>query len=137
LLLSQFSYKRFDADVTANSNDPHRLLIETTAGGFFNLVPAVESAAPITMAVDPKWRDETMKVIIAKDRVIRMSKRILQSEFSGTYIGITSFAADVQMEFFAKVSNLIRTGNDNEFFNVAVQPNPSGCGSERKTDSFS
>jgi hypothetical protein len=36
LLLSQFSYKRFDADVTANSNDPYQLLIETTDGGFFN-----------------------------------------------------------------------------------------------------
>jgi hypothetical protein len=36
LLLSQFSYKRFDADVTANSNDPYQLLIETTAGGVFD-----------------------------------------------------------------------------------------------------
>jgi hypothetical protein len=36
LLLSQFSYKRFDADVTPNSNDPYQLLVETTEGGFFN-----------------------------------------------------------------------------------------------------
>jgi hypothetical protein len=36
LLNSQFSYKRFDADVTAQSNDPFRLLLETTEGGFFN-----------------------------------------------------------------------------------------------------
>jgi TonB dependent receptor len=36
LLNSQFSYKRFDADVTAQSNDPYRLLVETTEGGFFN-----------------------------------------------------------------------------------------------------
>lgn len=36
LLLSQFSYKRFDADVTANSNDPYQLFVETTAGGFFD-----------------------------------------------------------------------------------------------------
>jgi hypothetical protein len=36
LLLSQFSYKRFDADVTANSNDPYQLLIETSAGGYFS-----------------------------------------------------------------------------------------------------
>src|SRR6266436_2389288 len=36
LLNSQFSYKRFDADVTAQSNDPYRLLLETTEGGFFN-----------------------------------------------------------------------------------------------------
>jgi hypothetical protein len=36
LLNSQLSYKRFDADVTAQSNDPYRLLLETTEGGFFN-----------------------------------------------------------------------------------------------------
>jgi choline kinase len=85
------------------------------------LAPAIQSVAPITMVVDPKWRDETMKVIISEDRVIRMSKRILQSESSGTYIGITSFGADVQDGLFAKINNLIRTGNEKEFFNVAVQ----------------
>ncbi len=36
LLSSQFSYNRFDADVTAQSNDPYRLLLETSEGGFFN-----------------------------------------------------------------------------------------------------
>jgi hypothetical protein len=36
LLVSQFSYKTFDADVTANSTDPYRLLLESTTGGFFN-----------------------------------------------------------------------------------------------------
>jgi hypothetical protein len=36
LLTSQFSYKTFDADVTAQSNDPYILLLETTEGGFFN-----------------------------------------------------------------------------------------------------
>src|SRR5580704_5749305 len=36
LLNSQLSYKSFDADVTAQSNDPYRLLLETTEGGFFN-----------------------------------------------------------------------------------------------------
>ena len=35
LLTSQFSYKRFDANITAQSDDPYRLLIETTEGGFF------------------------------------------------------------------------------------------------------
>jgi outer membrane receptor protein involved in Fe transport len=36
LLVSQFSYKLFDADITANSNDPYQLLIETTEGGVFD-----------------------------------------------------------------------------------------------------
>jgi choline kinase len=73
------------------------------------------------MIVDPKWRDETMKVIISGNRVLRMSKRIAQSEFSGTYIGITSFNSEVQESLFAKVDSLIRTGKQNEFFNVAVE----------------
>jgi choline kinase len=85
------------------------------------LLPAMESVAPITMIVDSEWRDETMKVVISDDKVVRMSKRIPQSEFSGTYIGITRFGADVQQRLFAKIDNLIRTGKENEFFNVAVQ----------------
>ena len=36
LLISQFSYKRYDADVTALSDDAYKLLIDTTEGGFFN-----------------------------------------------------------------------------------------------------
>jgi outer membrane receptor for ferrienterochelin and colicin len=36
LLSSQFSYKRFDADITAQSDDPYRLLPDSTEGGFFN-----------------------------------------------------------------------------------------------------
>jgi Carboxypeptidase regulatory-like domain len=36
LLASQFSYKRYNADITAQSDDPYRILLETTEGGFFN-----------------------------------------------------------------------------------------------------
>ena len=36
LLTSQFSYKIFDADTTSHDNDPYRLLMETTEGGFFS-----------------------------------------------------------------------------------------------------
>ena len=85
------------------------------------LVPAARSRAPITMIVDPKWRDETMKVVISEDRVLRMSKRITQSQFSGTYIGITCFSWTVQNKLFGKIDNLVRSRGENEFFNVAVQ----------------
>jgi len=36
MLVSQFSYKTFDADVTANSTAPYQLFVETTTGGFFD-----------------------------------------------------------------------------------------------------
>jgi len=36
LLTSQLSFKTFDADVTAQSDDPYRVLLETTEGRFFH-----------------------------------------------------------------------------------------------------
>jgi choline kinase len=85
------------------------------------LESAVQPYAPISMIVDPLWRDETMKVIIQDDRIIRMSKKISQEEFSGTYIGITVFSKSIQDRFLHKLSDLITAGRVNDFFNIAVQ----------------
>jgi L-glutamine-phosphate cytidylyltransferase len=85
------------------------------------LQSAVRPYAPISMIVDPLWRDETMKVILEDDRVIEMSKKIPREEFSGTYIGITVFSKFIQNPFFRKMNKLIGFGHVNEFFNVAVQ----------------
>ena len=85
------------------------------------LVTATRPYAPISMIIDPLWRDETMKVIIDDDRVIEMSKKLSREEFSGTYIGITVFSKSIQNQFFSKMDTLIGAGRVNEFFNVAVQ----------------
>jgi choline kinase len=85
------------------------------------LRPAATTTAPISMIVDPEWRDETMKVIIRDGRIIRMSKGIPRQEFSGTYIGITTFSAGIQQRFFESMSGIINSGRVSEFFNVAVQ----------------
>jgi choline kinase len=82
---------------------------------------AVRVYAPISMIVDPLWRDETMKVIIEEDRVIEMSKKVSREEFSATYIGITVFSKSIQNEFFRKMHKLIASGRVDEFFNSAVQ----------------
>ena len=82
---------------------------------------AVEPYAPISMIVDPLWRDETMKVIIEDDRVTRMSKKISREEFNGTYIGITVFSKSIQDRFLSKLNDLVVAERVNEFFNVAVQ----------------
>ena len=82
---------------------------------------AMRPQAPISMIVDPLWRDETMKVIIVDDHVTKMSKKLSREEFSGTYIGITVFSKSVQTRFFRKMEAAIAAGRVNEFFNVAVQ----------------
>lgn len=85
------------------------------------LIPARHSDAPISMIVDPSWRDETMKVIIEGDCVVEMSKKISRDHFSGTYIGITAFSKAAQEIFFRKMTDLIDAGRVDEFFNAAVQ----------------
>jgi len=85
------------------------------------LKSALHTDSPVSMIVDPEWRDETMKVIISNGRVVRMSKKISRQEFSGTYIGITVFDQAVNSQLFAKLGDLIGAGRVNEFFNVAVQ----------------
>ena len=85
------------------------------------LEAAVSAKEPISMIVDPEWRDETMKVIISGGRVIQMSKRISKEKFSGTYIGITVFSAQGTLQVFDKLAKLVGSGRVNEFFNIAVQ----------------
>lgn len=85
------------------------------------LQSALRLYAPISMIVDPLWRDETMKVIIEEDRVTKMSKKISREEFNGTYIGITVFSNSIQNQLFREMRNLISSGRVNEFFNIAVQ----------------
>jgi L-glutamine-phosphate cytidylyltransferase len=85
------------------------------------LTVALNSRRPITMTVDPEWRDETMKVIVKEGKIVRMSKGIPREEFSGTYLGITAFSAAIHSRFFRNVEALIESGRVNDFFNTAVQ----------------
>jgi len=85
------------------------------------LLRALLSPTPVTMIVDPEWRDETMKVVAVNGRIIRMSKGIPREEFSGTYIGITAFSEAIQARFIGKLDAMIQAGRVNDFFNVAVQ----------------
>jgi choline kinase len=85
------------------------------------LTDALKSHRPITMIVDPEWRDETMKVIVKDGKIVRMSKGIPREEFSGTYLGITAFSAAIHSRFFHNVEALIESGRVNDFFNTAVQ----------------
>jgi choline kinase len=85
------------------------------------LPPALSSGAPITMIVDPAWRDETMKVIIAGNRIVRMSKQISRHDFSATYIGVTVVNAAAHGSLFGRIEDLIRRGDERVFFNAAVQ----------------
>ena len=56
------------------------------------LEPAVTLRSPVSMIVDPAWRDDNMKVIIRHGKVVSMGKSISRSDYSATYLGITAFS---------------------------------------------
>ncbi len=85
------------------------------------LLPAVRTRADISMIVDEKWREETMKVIIRGQNILAMSKQIARSEASGTYLGITTFSRRVWNPLFSAIEGLLQEGRVDVFFNVAVE----------------
>ena len=85
------------------------------------ILPAVQTLADISMIVDPGFREETMKVVIRDGHVVEMRKGIPREQSSGTYIGVTTFAGWVVPLLMSEIENLIRTGHERDFFNVAVQ----------------
>ena len=82
---------------------------------------ALRPYAPISLSVDPLWRDETTKVIIVDDQITRVSKKLSREEFSGTSIGITVFSKAIQDRFFQKMEHVIAAGQVSELFTVAVE----------------
>lgn len=85
------------------------------------ILPAVETRADISVIIDREWRDETMKVIIRGGKVLAMSKAISRRDFSGTYIGITTFSQRMCAPLFDSLEAVIAEGRVHEFFNVAVE----------------
>lgn len=84
------------------------------------ILPAIATQADISVIIDEEFREETMKVIIKRGRILAMSKLIPRQESSGTYIGITTFSRRIYKELFAGIGALIEEGRVGEFFNVAV-----------------
>lgn len=85
------------------------------------IIPALNNAANISMIVDDEYKEETMKVIIRDEYVVEMRKGIPREQASGTYIGITTFAAPVVHPLMREIEDLVNSGHEREFFNVAVQ----------------
>lgn len=85
------------------------------------LPPAIETPADISMIIDREWRDETMKVVIEGDHVVRMSKSIPREQASGTYVNITTFSKNICDALFEEMEEVIAGGDVKIFYNVAVE----------------
>jgi choline kinase len=85
------------------------------------LLPAVQTPADISVIIDREFRDETMKVIIREGQVLTIRKGISRQDFSGTYIGVTTFSQRGSQLLFSALSELIQEGRVHDFFQVAVE----------------
>src|SRR5260370_22515480 len=75
------------------------------------LTAALKSHRPITMIVDPEWRDETLKRIVTGVKMVRMSKGIPREGVSGTYPGITAISSASHSRVLRNVEGPIELGS--------------------------
>ena len=85
------------------------------------LPPALSSTAPVTMIIDRAWRDETMKVAIRGNRIIRAGKQITHEDLSATYIGISVFNTRIVDRFLQQIDRLVYQGQKDVFFDIGIQ----------------
>lgn len=85
------------------------------------LRPALAAPEPISVIIDPEFREDPIKVLIQGNRVTTMRKGIPRHESCGTYVGITRFSADICSAFFAAMKALVDEGQVDVFFNVGVE----------------
>lgn len=81
------------------------------------LMPAVRTHTDISVVIDREFREETTKVIIRGDRVMRLSKSITRENYSGTFVGIATFSAKAARLFFKKAQSFFAERRVNAFFN--------------------
>jgi choline kinase len=85
------------------------------------LSAALRSQAPVSLVIDPAWRDKSPKVIVSNGRITRISKTIPWLEFSGSYCGIALVSAEANARVFQQADEMIRAGRIHDPATAVVQ----------------
>jgi choline kinase len=84
------------------------------------LLPALQTHDDISIIVDWEFREETTKVIIQNDRVVKLSKSVSRQDYSGTFANIARFSSRGGQLLFAMIESMLREGRVDQFFNDAM-----------------
>jgi choline kinase len=70
--------------------------------------------------VDWEFREETTKVIIQDERVVKLSKSVSREDYSGTFANIARFSPKGARRLFAKIESMLQEGHVDQFYNDAL-----------------
>lgn len=84
------------------------------------LLPALKAEDDLSIIVDWEFREETTKVIIQDNRVVKLSKSVSRRDYSGTFVNIARFSSRGGRRLFAKIESMLREGRMDQFFNDAI-----------------
>jgi len=84
------------------------------------LLPALQTHDDLSVIVDSEFREETTKVIIQDNRVVKLSKSVSRRDYSGTFVNIARFSSRGGRRLFAKIESMLREGRMDQFFNDAI-----------------
>jgi choline kinase len=84
------------------------------------LLSALKTHDDLSIVVDWEFREETTKVIIQGQRVVRLSKSVSRADCSGTFVNIALFSSRGGRRLFGKIESMLREGRVDQFFNDAL-----------------
>ena len=75
----------------------------------------------ICLVVEKNVREETMKVKIENNTIIKLNKNIPENDADGNFIGMAKFRKSIIPLFFNKISKLVENNNFNSYYTEAIE----------------
>ena len=75
----------------------------------------------ICLVVEKNVREETMKVKIENNTIIKLNKNIPENDADGNFIGMAKFRKSIIPLFFNKISRLVENNNFDSYYTEAIE----------------
>ena len=75
----------------------------------------------ICLVVEKNVREETMKVKIENNTIIKLNKNIPENDADGNFIGMAKFRKSIIPLFFNKISKLVENNNFDSYYTEAIE----------------
>ena len=75
----------------------------------------------ICLVVEKNLREETMKVKIENNIIVKLNKNISENDADGNFIGMAKFRKSIFSSFFNKISTLVENDNFDSYYTEAIE----------------
>ena len=81
----------------------------------------VISNSDIVLVVERNTRDETMRVKIENEKIVKVNKKIDSKNTDGNFIGMAKFSKNSKNHLFQTIKKLMEEGNEDAYYTSAIE----------------